>query len=166
MSYTLHSGRGLIIMQMRTESGKLEHKLLKEGGEGNPANPGNSRRVTTSHRNVQGIRTHTWDSYTPKQQTSARAQKNKNANRQYRHAQPWHMARIPQILTLPSILFIYFYLFFPTNHRFCFSHSMCLFDGSSTSVSTSLDFALQSPFSFHFCFVTLLFAAVLLLVSN
>ena len=39
-SYALHNGRGLIIMQTRTESGKLEHEFLKEGGEGNPAKPG------------------------------------------------------------------------------------------------------------------------------
>ena len=40
-SYALHNGRELIIMQMRTESGKLEHEgYLKEGGEGNPAKPG------------------------------------------------------------------------------------------------------------------------------
>ena len=32
--------------------GNWNTSYLKEGGEGNPAKPGNSRRVTTSHRNV------------------------------------------------------------------------------------------------------------------
>ena len=47
MSYALHNGRGLIIMQMRTKVGT--RKRVTEGGEGNPANPGNSRRVMTQH---------------------------------------------------------------------------------------------------------------------
>ena len=49
MSYALHNGRGLIIMQMRELKWELENELLKEGGGENPANPGNSRRVTTRH---------------------------------------------------------------------------------------------------------------------
>ena len=37
MSYTLHNGRGLIIMQMRTEVGKLEHELLEGRRRGKPS---------------------------------------------------------------------------------------------------------------------------------
>ena len=37
MSYALHNGRGLIIMQMRTESGKLEHELLEGRWRGKPS---------------------------------------------------------------------------------------------------------------------------------
>ena len=36
MSYALHNGRGLIIMQMRTKVGKLEHKLLEGRRRGKP----------------------------------------------------------------------------------------------------------------------------------
>ena len=46
MSYTLHNVWELIIMQMRHKAGI---RVVKEGGEGNPAKPGNNRRVTTRH---------------------------------------------------------------------------------------------------------------------
>ena len=48
MSYALHNVRELIIMQMRHKAG-ISKRVMKEGGEGNPAKPGNNRRVTTRH---------------------------------------------------------------------------------------------------------------------
>ena len=48
MSYALHNERELIIMQMRSKAG-IRKRVMKKGGEGNPAKPGNTRRVTTRH---------------------------------------------------------------------------------------------------------------------
>ena len=48
MSYALHNVWELIIMQMRHKAG-ISKRVVKEGGEGKPAKPGNNRRVTTRH---------------------------------------------------------------------------------------------------------------------
>ena len=48
MSYALHNVWELIIMQMRHKAG-ISKRVVKEGGEGNPAKPGNNRSVTTRH---------------------------------------------------------------------------------------------------------------------
>ena len=48
MSYALRNVREIIIMQMRHKAG-ISKRGVKEGGDGNPAKPGNNRIVTTRH---------------------------------------------------------------------------------------------------------------------